>query len=247
MVKIELDHNIDTIRAKLSKIEQKKWPKILAYAANESGFYAKNKVYKEMQRVIDKPRPFTLNSLFVKKVSAKDADTTLMWRPGSTSGNSAGKYLIPQVTGGQRHEKGFEKLLRISGILPVGYYVIPTKDAPDDGYGNVPGPYLVRILSYLRAFRDRLQNRNLDKEKAVKKKLQYFVVRPGQKSYLSPGIYERLSMFGGAIRKLFFFSTKATYKQKFPFYEIANNAAKEKFNEKLDEGIRKALDGEKGF
>jgi hypothetical protein len=247
MIKIEISHDIDNIRAKLMRVKPEKWKKILAYAANETGFYAQNKVYKEMQRVIDKPRPYTLNSLFVKRTSTKDPDTTVMWRPGSLSGNSAGRYLVPQVTGGQRQEKGFEKLLRLGGILPNGYYLIPTKDAPDDGYGNVPGPYIVRILSYVRAFRDHLQNRNINPEKAKRKKVQFFVIRPGDKSHLPPGIYERLSIFGGAIRRVFFFSRKAIYKQKFPFYDVASTAAKEKFDQKLDEGIKKALDGEKGF
>jgi hypothetical protein len=247
MIKIEVTHNIDEIRAKLNRVEQKKWPKILAYAANETGFYAQNKVYQEMQRVIDKPRPYTLRSLFVKRVSGKDPEATVMWRPGSMSGNSAGRYLMPLVTGGQRQEKGFEKLLRLARVIPQGYYLIPTKDAPDDGYGNVPGPYIVRILSFVRAFRDHLQNRNINPEKAKKKKLQYFIVQPGEKSNLAPGIYERISLFGGAIRCIFFFSKKAVYTQRFPFYDVASTAAKEKFNQKLDEGIKKAVDGEKGF
>lgn len=248
MIKIQVDHDLDEMQARLSKVEKEKWPRILSYATTETGFYARNKVIKEMPKHIDKPKPFTRNSLFVKKGNTRDPEATVMWRPGSLSGNSAGRYLMPQVKGGNRQEKRWEKLLQAKGVMPQGYYAVPTKDAPTDAYGNVPGSYIVRILSFVRAFRDRLQNRNLDQKKAARKKLQFFAIPPGRSSGgMSPGIYERISLFGGAIRQVFFFSRRAAYNPKFPFYDIANKAAADKFNEKLDEGIKKAINGERGF
>lgn len=249
MIKIQIDHDIEEITAKLGKVEPSKWTKILAYASNETGFYVRNKMVKEMPKYLDRPKPFTLNSLFVKKGNSKDPEAVVLWKPGSLSGNSAGRYLVPQADGGSRKLKKFENLLQMNRILPFGQFLIPTKDAPMDQYGNVPGSFIVKIISYLRAFRDNLQNRNLNPEKAKRKKLQYFVVRPGDKNRagLSAGIYERISLFGGAIRKVFFFSARAQYKSKFPFGKIAKDASLVKFDQKLDEGIKKALDGEKGF
>lgn len=247
-MKIKVEHDFELMRAKIGAIEPKKWNKILAYASNETGFYARNKVYSVMPSMIDRPKPFTTNSLFVKKGNTKDPEATILWRPGSASGNSAGRYLIPLVDGGSRKMKKWENLLNMARILPFGYYLIPTKDAPLDGFGNVPGSYIIKIISYLRAFRDRLQNRNLNKEKAKAKKLQYFVIKPGEsKGGLRPGIYERISLFGGAIRQVFFFSQRAQYKEKFPFYRIAERAAKSKFDEKFNEAVKKAMDGDKGF
>lgn len=248
MIEIKITHDLDELRAKLGKLEKERWPKVLAQASNETGFYVRNKVYSEMDRFIDRPRAFTKNSLFVKRGNDKDIEATVMWRPGSLSGSSAGRYLKPLVDSGPRGAKGFEKLLQYKGILPAGYYAVPTKDAPEDNYGNVPGSYIVRIISFLRAFRDARQNRNLNQEKAKKKKLQFFAVPPGpNKAGLSPGIYERISLFGGAIRKVFNFTTKATYKQQFPFYDIAKEASVRKFPSKLDEAIKKALDNQRGI
>lgn len=248
MMDFKIEHDIDTLRAKLNRIDKEKWVKATRYAINGAGLAAKEAVQEEIQNKFHWPTPFTLRSLWLSYGGKKNPDTTLMWKPGKVSGNSGGRYLKPHVTGGSRDLKGFEKLLLYKGVLPRGYFMVPTKDAPKDGYGNVPSSYIIRMISYLRAFRDHHQNRNLNPEKAKKKRMQFFVIPVGSsKAGLSPGVYERLAMYGGAIRKVFNFTTTANYSQKFDFYGVADRAAKEAFPHKLDEAIKKALDGEKGW
>jgi hypothetical protein len=253
---------------KLSRIDSSKWPKILASAANETGFYALNKYKQQMPNFLDRPTPFTLNSMRLEKATPSSLEATVKWKDPSGSTGSAGQYLRPEVFGGNRPQKGFERALQSAGLMPVGHVCIPTKEAPVDAYGNVPSQFYQQILSYLRAnpstaSKKQIQKlkklgtaklikqafktaKNFDKVKAreerqKQKKSKFFTAIKGQETSLSSGVYERVNLFGGAIRKLFSFIPKATYHAQFPFYQLGADAAIAKFQEKLNEAIAKAL------
>jgi hypothetical protein len=251
----------------LKRFSSDKWPKILAIAANKTALDVLEAYRQEMPKYIDRPVPFTLNSMYVKIAKSPNIEATVLWRDGAGKGTSAGKYLKPQVDGGQRVQKRFEKSLEYAGLMPKGYFAVPTKDCPVNQFGNVaPGLY-VTILSYVRASMDSTQNRrvqklskmststlikqavkglrNIDKikakeERAKAKVSKYFTVMPGQ-SNLPIGIYERVNLFGGAIRRLFNYVSKVTYRKRFPFETIGSRKASEVFPAKLARAIEKVI------
>lgn len=150
MYKIDFEsEKLKAIRNELKGIEQKKWGKILSSATAETAFYVRNKLRKEMPNYIDRPNPYTINSIFVDKGTGKSPESTVQWRKPS-GGTSGGRYLLPQVDGGGRETKRFENALVFRGGKSRNDKAVPTSAAPKDAYGNVPGSYIKRMLSLLR-------------------------------------------------------------------------------------------------
>jgi hypothetical protein len=270
MFTVKVDSDLPLALEKLKGISADKWPSILAYAANQTGYYVVNKYKQQMPSFIDRPIPFTVNSIYLKPAKVDKVEATVQWREFAGTGTSGGKYLRPIVEGGGRRLKKFEKALQNAGLMPRGMLAVPTKDAPVDAYGNVPGALYTKILSYLRANPDGMQNRSVQKlkrmklknlvkgvakatfnyeklkakeDRAKKKAAKYFTVIAGRGNPLPPGIYERVNLFGGAIRRLFNFVSETTYHATFPFERIGREAAQAKFPEKLDEAIARSLKG----
>lgn len=270
MIEIQVNSEIAKALDMLKGVAKDKWPSILAYATNQTGYYVLNKYKQQMPSFIDRPIPFTVNSIYLKPANKTRVEASIQWREFAGSGTSGGKYLRPIVEGGARRLKKFEKALQGAGLMPRGMVAVPTKDAPLDQYGNVPGALYTKILSYLRANPDGLQNRSVQKlkrmktknlfkgiaktalnyqkvqaaeEKKKKKNAKYFTVISGRGNPLPPGIYERVNLFGGAIRRLFNFVTETSYHVTFPFERIGREAAQAKFPEKLGEAIERSLKG----
>src|SRR6185295_5301988 len=151
--------------------------------------------------------------LYVKPATKQVQVAVVKVKDEAFKGNPAVRYLFPEITGGTRNLKGFEKLLQRAGVMPSGWYAIPTSAAPFDAYGNVPGSVVMRILSQLQAARDSLTNESASlkaKRNRTKRNARYFAVNPAtERGKLKPGIYERLgSAWGSGIRPIFLYTQK---------------------------------------
>lgn len=102
-----------------------------------------------MRAAFVNPTPFTLNSLFVKPSTVETLSARVMVKDTTSRGVVPEKFLFPEVAGGARGEKGFERALRYGGWLKSGESVIPTDNMPRDAFGNVSGPAIRGILSTL--------------------------------------------------------------------------------------------------
>lgn len=264
MFTLNAESELPKMFEQLKGIGPEKWPKILANAANQTAFYVLNGYQKDLPSFFHNPTPFTINSMFVQKATPSNLEASVQWK-APASGNSAGKYLQPEVTGGKRPLKGLETGLQRVGQMPSGYYAVPSTDIQLDSYGNVPGNLVRTILSYLEANTDAASARRVDKyakqstakflkgfgkaamnaDKVARreanqrsKKAKYFTVQPGE-SKLAPGVYERLSY--GVITQLFAFVRTVHYNATFPFEEVGARRANEKFPSKLTEAIAASL------
>jgi hypothetical protein len=110
---------------------------------------AKTDLPNAMRAVFDNPTPFTLNSLFVKPATKENLSARVMVKDSASRGVVPEKFLFPEVAGGGRNEKGFEKALRYGGWLKGSERAIPADDMPRDAYGNVSGPTIRSILATL--------------------------------------------------------------------------------------------------
>ncbi len=231
-MEIKINHNLDLLQKELSAITKDKWPKILAMASTETAFYVRNKLQSEMPKYIDRPKPFTLNSIFVVKGKSSNIEAVVQWRQPN-GGTSGGRYLLPTVEGGTRGIKPFEARLQAQGYMPSGMVAVPTSELKRDSYGNVPSGTLKRVLNSVTNLR----------AKGSKKAgggNQYFAVS-GYKEGLAPGIYERRSFgsLGIGLRLVIAYIFRAKYRKQFPFYEIGTQAAVSKMPEKVREAIQK--------
>jgi hypothetical protein len=190
-----------------------------------------------MRDSLDRPTPFTLNSLTVaKRATVADLSAVVDFKQVGGGGRPASSYLRWQVEGGQRRLKGFELALRSIGVLPGGYFVTPGQGAKMDEYGNISRGQIVAILSYFRAFQEQGKGFKLNSTAASRARLargtrtrlgyRYFAGRPGGRGQL--GIYQDVRIAPG-VRELlpvFIFVQWARYEPRLDIKLAAELAVK---------------------
>ena len=202
---------------------------------------AKKDLPDAMRAAFDRPTRYTLNSLFVRASTVETLSARVMVKDQTSNGGTVAQdYLLPNVEGGGRKEKRFERSLRYSGILPSGWRAITGTGAPLDAYGNLKSGEMQRMLSAVGGSFDRAQNRTKSKRSQRNaKNAPYFVVTPfsggfsGGKyrvkpSIMQPGIYKRM---GGRkiLPALIFTATQPQYRKRLDFEGVALKAANENF------------------
>lgn len=232
--------------AQVTTLRTRDLPFVAATAINMTMKQVKADMRAEMERVFNAPTPFTLNSLQTYPFATKDELTAVLrFRDFAGKGTPAGKYLAPEIYGGPRRLKSFEKALSAAGLLPADHFAVPAKPggpsnkgAPLDQFGNIKGSYLNRMLSYLRANRDGTQNRAQGKRKGAKaKSLQWFVISEEGKG-LPTGIYERRA---GAAHMVIKFVRAPQYSPRFKFGEVAQASANKHFPGNIDKAAQIAI------
>jgi hypothetical protein len=139
---------------------------------------------EEMKAVFDRPKPWTLNSVYLKPATKsqpwarvwlkdKDASASSTYDFAASRANRSGgyrvskrqsigtpaqKYLLPQIKGGPRPAKGFEVLLRSSGKIGRNEFIVPGNIKLDQ-YGNISQGTITKVLSDLGSLSDPLSNR----------------------------------------------------------------------------------------
>lgn len=140
----------------------RKYPDQMAFAVslgvNTTGQEVKAAIKDAMPRVFDRPTPFTLNALQLTPGTKAQPEATVWFRDHRESTKSVARvenYLTPEVYGGARRLKAFEKALQAAGVMPAGTIaVIP--NAPSwgiriDQYGNLAHGLIGQLLSYFGA------------------------------------------------------------------------------------------------
>jgi hypothetical protein len=78
-----------------------------------------------MKRSLDRPMPYTLNSLYLQRATPANQQARVWFKDFAPKGTPAGKYLMPQVHGGERSDKRFERSLQRAGYLQRGKQLVP--------------------------------------------------------------------------------------------------------------------------
>ena len=184
---------------------------------------------KEMAKAFDRPTRYTLNALYMRRATkaVPEARVGFMDFPGK--GTPAWRYLGPEIEGGARRYKRFERSLAAAGLLPHGLYAVPGDGADLDAYGNMSRGQIVKILSALRASADPLQNASkADKSRRRRRKENYFVGGIGRAAPLPPGIYKRIGS-GPAIPVVAFVAAPH-YRKRFDFFGVADRTVKSRLD-----------------
>lgn len=220
-------------------------PFATAVALTETAKLVRQAEVKEMRRVFDRPTRFTLNSLYLRGATKRNLQAEVWLK--DTGDAAAAQYLRPQISGGPRPQKRFERLLQSSGVMPGGWHALPGKGARLDSAGNMSSAQLVQALSVLRSQRDYNQNttdRSRQRAKAAGKQRDYFVSGPKSAAKaanggrLPFGVYLR-----GAkdVSSIFFFVRSVNYKPRFRYFEVAENVIKRELPLQFDLAMRKAM------
>lgn len=193
-------------------------------------------IKQEMVRVLDRPTPYTLNSQYVKPAT-KDDLRAEVWlkddRATSNAGIAATRYLLPQIDGGTRRWKRFERALQITQQMPNGWFAVPAAGARLDAYGNVSSGQIIQILSQLRVTLTAGYTRNMSTDARKKIAAQrraggrFFVVLPGDKTRLKPGVYQR-ELMGRTITPVLAYVRTTAYRKRLDYYGVAGRIVADK-------------------
>lgn len=252
MISITLT-GVDEVIAGLGEL-QSKLPSITARALTTTAQDARDQVKGWLPRLLDRPTPFTMNSLFVFPAEKTDLRAAVAFKhemgrlPRTAIGQvTAPRSMRAQVYGGQRELKASEKTLLANNITQRSRpFLIPAKGAQRDRFGNVPGSFMNRVLysGVARGSASQGYSRPLNgRTQGDSRTGQYFVL------YLQPslrqgavGIFKNMGASQPPM-PVFLFSSKAGYSRRVPFEQIASAMAdrqlRVRFLESVDVVARK--------
>jgi hypothetical protein len=203
---------------------------------------------KEMRDVFTSPTPFTLSSVFVRPATLQNLSAEIKLKDFAGKGTPASKFLAPQISGGQRGQKRFERALQSVGAMPAGFRAVPGSGAKLDSYGNMNRGQIVQILSFFRAFPEMgykanmtpARRKSLARGSKSRQGIAYFVGRPGDR--LPLGIWQRVQFARGtAIKPVLIFVRTVGYEQRYDFEYVVEQAVKREFPTQFAQAFDQAL------
>lgn len=259
MAEFDITSNIDVVLGFAAKLYADQMPFAVARALTKTQMLVAQEIYAEMPRVFDNPTAYTLDSVRVQPATKRELFSRVWLKDDTFKGTPATKYLAPQVNGGERSLKRFERALQARGLLPAGMVAVPGSAARMDQFGNVERGQIVQILSYFDAFpqqgyRANMTQRrrdNLAKGKPSQgvRGYSYFALSK-REGKLLPGIYQRMSygsdkriahLQRGAAKPVFIFVSMPTYRARLDFYGIARRVTEGEFPRQLRESFDQAV------
>jgi hypothetical protein len=248
MITVDVSKTIAELTDKLGKLAYSQMPYAASVALNKTAEDIQRAEVREMRDVFDRPTPYTLSSVYVKRSTKATLQATVGLKDFSGKGTPATKFLKSQITGGGRRLKKFERALRVAGHLPEDYRAVPGSGARLDQYGNIMPSQITQILSYFRAFPEMGYRANMtDKRRRAlakgSKRIQgfaYFIGRPGDR--LPLGVWQRFGFSrGSAIRPVLIFVRQAQYQALFDFEYVAQSTAQRAFPAHFEAALADAM------
>lgn len=209
-------------------------------------------VQAAMEREFDRPTRWTLNSLRqFGKATRSNLETTVDFRANRAAGIQPEVYLRPNIEGGERKLKRFERALVAAGAMPADHFAVPGEAARLDGFGNITTGQIVQLLSYFRAFPEAGYKANMsDKSRARLAKdnkrtgargFVYFSGRPAPGGPM--GIWQRVQFgFGTALKPVLIFVRSTNYEQnRFDYRAAAEESIARNLSPTYDKAFAEAM------
>jgi hypothetical protein len=223
----------------LSDLQRKHLPRATLRAVERTGRYVYGALRSEMEESFDRPTRWTMQAVQINRATADRPWFSVWINEDPNKGTPGVKYLSPQIEGGPRNHKRFERALILRGLMPQTAYAVPGKQAPLDQHGNVPVSFVVRVLSDLQAFGDRGYRKNRRGKRRGARRTNYFFV-PALGSSLKPGVYWHMP--NGLLGVAFAFVSRPAYARRYDFYGTADRAfhrvALRHMTEELERAVR---------
>lgn len=240
-MKIEIK-GLDEVRSMLKSFSDRRFNAAVATALTRTAVQARDAVYADMSRSLDRPTPYTLRSLFVRGARADRLQAETFFKDNTGGYDTpATKYLLPQVEGGAgRSIKRFERALIAKGSMPSGWHAVPAKGARLDAFGNVSRGQIMQIISQLgtELVSGSTRTMSTDARKRINAQKRaggrFYAVLPGQGK--QPGIYQR-EFTGRNVTPVFIFVQSTTYKKRFDFYGVAGRVVQDNLNRNVQQAI----------
>lgn len=207
---------------------------------------------KEMEDSFDRPTRWTLNSLRqYGRATPSKLETTIDFRANFGKGIQPEVYMRPNIEGGERRLKRFERALIAVGAMPDDHYAVPGEAARLDAFGNITAGQIVQLLSYFRAFPEAGYKANMtDKGRARLAKgnkrtgargFVYFAGRPVPGGPM--GIWQRVQFgFGSSVKPVLVFVRSTNYERgRFDYAYAAEQSIDRNLNPTYDQAWAEAM------
>lgn len=232
---ITITSNAAQVISGLSAVERQQLPFATALTLTRLGVKVKDKIRAEMPRVFDRPTPWTLNSLMLRKATKQNQEATVWFKDFGGKGIPASTYLPPQVFGGGRSNKRTEEALRRRGFLQPNQQAIPAAGAKLDTYGNMMRSQIVQMLSQTRSLSEMGYTGNAK----AGSRTRYFAVPSHTSRNLKPGVYYRKTE--RSIIPVMIFTNKQKYTKRLPFYEMSEALVRSQYNAEFGSALAYAI------
>lgn len=256
-MRLQVQAEFEQLAGALDDLARKQLPYATRRALTDTVRIATAEIRKRLPQLFDRPVPFTSGAFYAKPAYSSTGSSLEAFvgiKDFAPKGTPASKYLAPEIDGGPRRIKRFERRLDVAIGLP-NMATIPGTGALLDAFGNMQRKQIGDLLSHLRAFSDTGQNvgpaklRRLEKRGLLTgtqgQRAKYFVAKSKQDG--TPlGVWNVLG--GGIVVPVLIFAKRQpTYSARLPFYAIAQEAyaahLKERLTARLTEAILTAKPG----
>jgi len=245
-MRISIEHNFPNIAANIREFGRQ-GEYAAAVALTRTAQDVQPAIKKEMTRAFDRPTNYTLNSTFLKRATRDNLEARVWLKDNpSGKGTPADRYLAPQIFGGERRQKGMERLLQAARLMPAGWVAVPAVGAQLDANGNVKRSQIVQILSQLKlqrgaGYESRASGSTRSNRTIARQGVVYFALAAARRG-LQPGIYARKKESRGTtVKPVFIFARRATYQPIFKFFEVGEATARARFPGHFNAELTKAL------
>ena len=224
--------NVDKLIKKLDIIQKAHLPKAAEQALKSFGFDARELLQKEMKDKYSAVTPFTLRSPFFKQNGLE----LLIGISDKANGVAPNRYLAPTDRSQGAGRKPVQPT-SFAGAIRARYGIdqipVPVRSSRAgaqfiDKRGNVKPRKVQRLL-------DQLENPGQGRE-------DYFLIKPGQSSHLSGGVYRRYRLKSANLSNVFTFKSQVSQQPTLDFEGVLLEAARKELpvliQKKLDRLLR---------
>jgi hypothetical protein len=247
-MKVSVQSNFPEVASRLKALGSQA-PFVAAVALTRSIKDTQAAIKAEMQRSFDRPTTYALNGTFIKPATKQNLEARIWVKDNpSGKGTPADRFLLPQIYGGGRRQKGMERMLQSAGLMPAGHFAVPAAGAQLDGNGNVKRSQIVQILSQLKlqrgsGYESRATGTDRSNRTIARQGQTYFAL-PKVRRGLQPGIYlKRAFARGSAIKPVFIFVPAVQYRPRLRFFEVGQAVVNAQFPRHFDAEWAKAVHG----
>lgn len=188
-----------------------------------------------MARVFDRPTRFTMNSIYKTSATPKRLFAQVKLKDEAPKGTPAAKYLQPQIEGGARRQKRFERKLYFKGMISANQYLVPGDDARLNSFGNITAGQYTKALSNLGGQTDWSQNTGTTARSTRKQR------RSGRQYFWMPGVGVFWRQGKRSLRSFLILASKPNYEKRFDFFGVAEKSVANHLPEQLERSINRVL------
>ncbi len=186
---------------------------------------------------------YTLRAFNVEKATKASLAATVALRTDTQGAALAyNKALGHLFTGGQRKFKKIEGALRGRRLLPSGLTIAPGNGMQLDRYGNMDRRQLTELMTMLIARPSNMRTIRKTGAGKTPKMVDYFVVQPGARSRLHPGIYKRIETGkSSAIDAMILYVNPTSYRKFIDLEKLGTKVVARTFQQAFDKELAQAL------